>query len=173
MFRNSWQQDVAEFHQALDIPISSTPGISRPELRAALIEEEAIETVDAILQGDLIGAIDGLCDLIVVACGAACEFGIDLALFWDEVHRTNMLKKDGPVREDGKRLKPEGWVPPDIAGILNREYLTPEKSRASANVGTETDTSGLSEEDAKVALDRATSVWRMAKEPEEDESSED
>lgn len=118
VFINEWQQDVADFHLALDIPVGDTPAIRRPELRAALIEEEAKETVEAIRCGDLVEAIDGLCDLIVVACGAAVEFGIDLAPFWDEVHRTNMAKKDGPIREDGKRLKPPGWTPPNIAGML-------------------------------------------------------
>ena len=114
------QRDVEAFHLALDIPVYSSPAIRRPELRAALIEEEARETIEAILAGDLVEAIDGLCDLLCVVYGAAAEFGIDLAPFWNEVHRTNMAKQGGPVREDGKQLKPEGWTPPDIAGVLAR-----------------------------------------------------
>lgn len=116
--QHSVQDDVEAFHKALDIPVHVTPAIRRPELRAALIEEEAKETVDAIRRGDLVEAIDGLCDLLCVTYGAAAEFGINLAPFWDEVHRTNMAKQGGPVREDGKRLKPEGWRPPNIEGIL-------------------------------------------------------
>lgn len=112
------QNDVEDFHRALDIPCGDTPAIRRPELRAALIEEEARETVDAIRAGDLVEAIDGLCDLLCVVYGAAVEFGVDLGPFWEEVHRTNMAKQGGPVREDGKRSKPPGWTPPDIAGIL-------------------------------------------------------
>lgn len=92
----------------------------RDALRATLIEEEAKEAVDAIRSGDLGGAVDGLCDLLVVALGAACEFGVDLAPFFDEVHRTNLAKAGGPVRADGKVLKPDGWQPPDIAGLLRR-----------------------------------------------------
>lgn len=114
----NWQQDVRDFHGALDVPIGDSPAIRRPELRAELIREEAEETIEAILRGDLVEALDGLCDVIVVVLGTAVEFGIDLQPFWDEVHRTNMAKVGGPVREDGKRLKPEGWQPPDIAGIL-------------------------------------------------------
>lgn len=121
---HSVQQDVEAFHRALDIPVHVTPAIRRPELRAALIEEEARETVDAIRAGDLVEAIDGLCDLLCVVYGAAAEFGINLAPFWDEVHRTNMAKRGGPVREDGKRLKPEGWQPPNIAGLL-APFLVP------------------------------------------------
>jgi predicted HAD superfamily Cof-like phosphohydrolase len=113
------QRDVAEFHRVVvGIDDPTTPAIRRPELRAELIREEARETVDAIEAGDLVAVIDGLCDLLCVVYGAAAEFGVDLAPFWDEVHRTNMAKVGGPLREDGKRLKPPGWVPPDIAGVL-------------------------------------------------------
>lgn len=120
---NRYQSEVAEFHRALKIPIGSGfPTISRPELRAELIREESKETRKAILSGDLIGAIDGMCDILVVTLGTAVEFGVDLDPFWDEVHRTNMAKKGGPVRDDGKRLKPPGWTPPDIAGVLNLHY---------------------------------------------------
>lgn len=112
------QSDVRDFHLALDIVVGGYPALRRPELRATLIEEEARETVEAIRAGDFVKSIDGLCDLLCVVYGAAVEWGIDLQPFWDEVHRTNMLKVGGPVREDGKRLKPDGWQPPDIARVL-------------------------------------------------------
>lgn len=42
----------------------------------------------------------------------------------EEVHRSNMAKlwSDGKphYRADGKVAKPEGWTPPDIAGVLAR-----------------------------------------------------
>lgn len=115
---HSVQRDVEEFHRAVNVPVGRTPAIRRPALRAALIREEAQETVEAIERGDLVDAIDGMCDVLCVIYGTAVEFGVDLAPFWDEVHRTNMAKQGGPVREDGKRLKPEGWRPPDIRGVL-------------------------------------------------------
>ena len=114
------QDDVREFHEALGIPVNSTPKIRRSELRASLIEEEAAEAVAAIRGGNLVEAIDGLCDLLCVVYGASLEFGVDLDPFWWEVHRTNMAKVGGPMREDGKRLKPEGWTPPDLSGVLKR-----------------------------------------------------
>ena len=115
------QDDVADFHEAMEMPASPEPAIQRGELRCSLIEEEARETCAAIRAGDLIGAIDGLCDLLYVAYGTAVEFGIALGPFWDEVHRTNMAKVGGPVREDGKRLKPPGWTPPDLRPILAKQ----------------------------------------------------
>lgn len=117
--KHSVQRDIEKFHRVVvGIPDSSTVAIRRPELRAELIREESAETVAAILAGDLIGAIDGMCDILAVVYGTAAEFGIDLAPFWDEVHRTNMAKAGGPLRADGKRLKPPGWTAPDIAGVL-------------------------------------------------------
>ncbi len=127
------QRDVESFHRALDIPVGDSPGIRDPELRASLIAEETRETLEAITgqawkivpeqmggtgEPNLIEAIDGMCDILCVVYGTAVSFGIDLGPFWHEVHRTNMAKKGGPVREDGKRLKPTGWTPPDLLPIL-------------------------------------------------------
>lgn len=45
---------------------------------------------------------------------------------WDEVHAANMRKAGGPkCPTTGKQLKPEGWVGPDIAGVLKRNGLIP------------------------------------------------
>jgi predicted HAD superfamily Cof-like phosphohydrolase len=128
------QRDVEDFHLALGVPVCRTPAIRRPQLRANLIMEEAVETAEAATgrriqwrfyghpdpaAQSLVGSLDGLCDLLCVVYGTAAEFGVDLAPFWDEVHRTNMAKRGGPTRADGKKLKPDGWEPPDIAGILD------------------------------------------------------
>lgn len=48
------------------------------------------------------------------------EVGVDLRPFFREVHRTNMHKLNGPIREDGKKLKPPGWKPPRIEAMYNR-----------------------------------------------------
>lgn len=117
------QEQVAEFHRALDLPISETPALRRVDLRCALIAEEARETIEAAEVGDLVMAIDGLCDLLCVIYGAALEWGVDLAPFFEEVHRSNMTKVGGPKRHDGKQLKPEGWEPPEIGRVL-RDQLT-------------------------------------------------
>jgi predicted HAD superfamily Cof-like phosphohydrolase len=66
--------------------------------------------------------IDAMCDIIVVVHNTSTAMGIDLEPFFDEVHRTNMLKADGPLRADGKRLKPPDWQPPRILEML-RELL--------------------------------------------------
>jgi predicted HAD superfamily Cof-like phosphohydrolase len=59
-----------------------------------------------------------LCDVHVVVSGTAVEYGIPEDLVYEEVHRSNMAKAGGPVREDGKVLKPDGWTPPNVAAAL-------------------------------------------------------
>ena len=136
------QQRVREFHAKFGQPIGERPQFSRPELRASLNLEEAIESAVGLVgtvralellfelarkhhaerkQPDMVETADGLCDMIYVALGCAVEMGIDLAPLFEEVHATNMAKVNGPVRGDGKILKPEGWQPPQIAKLLREQ----------------------------------------------------
>lgn len=55
----------------------------------------------------------------------AAHLGVDLRPFFDAVHATNLAKHGGPVRHDGKIQKPEGWRPPDIAGLYHALYGEP------------------------------------------------
>ena len=89
-----------------------------PEVVRNLIEKSGI-------RGDLVALADGLADLDYVIEGTRLEFGIDGAPIAAEVHRANLAKTDGPVREDGKRLKPPGWQPPDIEGELKKQGWKP------------------------------------------------
>lgn len=142
---NRWQQAVAEFHRETEGTIGLETAIRDRELRAKLIMEEAVETVAALgfhvtaeineptcdprvtvasfeklfHEPDLIEYIDGMCDLIYVVAGSAVAAGVDLEPHFEEVHRANMMKLTGPKREDGKQLKPEGWLPPDHQTILD------------------------------------------------------
>ena len=67
-----------------------------------------IETIAA--QADAMG------DAWYYMCDAACKKGMNISNAFDIIHKANMNKLvDGKVllREDGKVLKPKGWVPPD------------------------------------------------------------
>lgn len=71
---------------------------------------------------DLPSFTDGLADLDFVVEGTRQEFGIDGGPIALEVYRANMAKQAGPVDDKtGKKLKPEGWTPPDIAGKLREQ----------------------------------------------------
>lgn len=136
------QAQVAEFHNAVGILSPTKPGVHNAGLRLALILEELQELGAATgfhlnelnnwstgwhkvgeppPPPDLIGAIDAIADLLYVVLGTAVEFGIDIEPFFDEVHRSNMTKIGGAVREDGKRLKPPHYEPPNLAPILRRQ----------------------------------------------------
>lgn len=135
------QRDMEDFMRRVGGLVGDVPGLRNEDLNADLILEEARETAESITgrrvvflfdddapptrPRSLVGAIDGLCDLLATVYGAAVTFGVDLAPFWEEVHRTNLAKAGGPKRADGKRLKPEGWEPPDIEGVLERLHQEP------------------------------------------------
>jgi len=115
---------VDEFHQAFDLLRCETPQLpDEParQLRINLLYEEYCEYLKGEEEDDLVQIADALADLIYIACGTAVSYGIPLDRVFDEVHRSNMAKLvDGKVirREDGKVLKPAGWTPPDVAGII-------------------------------------------------------
>jgi predicted HAD superfamily Cof-like phosphohydrolase len=88
-----------------------------------LIEEEAKELQQALLDNDRIEQLDALIDILVVTIGAIHSMGADAEGAWKEVMRTNFAKIDkdtGKVRkrEDGKVLKPVGWAPPNLKSYI-------------------------------------------------------
>ncbi len=131
-----------------DIPNNPTiPDVNTRTLRARLILEEALKTIEALglkvcLDWDqhneinlnhlafepsqkvisIPAVIDGCCDLKVVTTGTLSAFGIPdeyVQLLVDE----NNLEKFGPGgyrRDDGKWIKPPDHRPPDIEGWLRR-----------------------------------------------------
>ena len=110
-------------------------------LRAKLILEEALETVEALgievqcdgrvlamddckwrVNGDadIAGVVDGCADISVVTMGTLIAFGVEDEPVLKEVDEAN-LRKFGPgsyARSDGKWMKPPDWTPPDILGVI-------------------------------------------------------
>lgn len=116
---------VREFQEATGAPVGtvSLNDDSRVNLRLDLVEEEWRELYHAAHNYDVVEVADALADIIYVAYGFAVELGIPLDRVLDEVHRSNMSKIGGPVRADGKQLKPETYSPPNVRGILEDEGL--------------------------------------------------
>lgn len=130
------QEKVREFHHVFEQPRAERPGLGEGfplELRKHLIEEEAGELVRALEAGDVVGAIDGMCDLLYVVYGTAVAMRIDIDPYFDEVHRSNMAKlgPDGrPIfRKDiPKRvMKPEGWQPPKLREMWEASQVDPSR----------------------------------------------
>lgn len=54
--------------------------------------------------------------------GDATEsLGVQFQAAWDEVQRSNMSKRDGTKRADGKWIKPASYVKADIASVLRAQ----------------------------------------------------
>lgn len=115
---------VRAFHQAIDADTPETPHIpaeSIQTLRRTLLTEEFNELMHALDQHDLVSIAGEAIDLLYVTYGLCVAYGIDADAVFAEVQRANMAKTTGARRADGKQLKPEGWTPPDIAGVLARQ----------------------------------------------------
>lgn len=131
----SYYDDVGKFHKKFGLP-SVTHGPVRAIIgeieaetflyRLQFLHEELYELLVAYRAKDLAGQADALADLVYVALGTAHYLGLPFDAVWDEVQRANMTKVrasgDGDTRSKrGSGLdvvKPGGWTPPNIAGIL-------------------------------------------------------
>ncbi len=122
------------------------PSLEIRKLRAKLILEEALETIEALgfevviypnieLTGTLSNehysikknnndfnmteVIDGCCDISVVTMGTLIACGVPDNPFLEEVDGNNLNKiRRGTIREDGKLVKPPDHKPPRIKEIL-------------------------------------------------------
>jgi predicted HAD superfamily Cof-like phosphohydrolase len=117
--------DIRKLHLAFRQPIAPYPTLEHSrarEIYEKLVQEEVVdELLNALKTENLAEIADGIADSIVVLMGLAFAMGIDMRPVWDAVQRSNLEKTTGPVREDGKQLKPEGWKHPDIAKLLSQQ----------------------------------------------------
>jgi predicted HAD superfamily Cof-like phosphohydrolase len=111
-------RDQEKFMRACD---QSVEGFDQSQfsLYANLIKEEFTELNEAVNNNDQVETLDALIDILVVTIGAIHSMGADGEGAWKEVMSTNFAKIDkltGKVRkrEDGKVLKPTGWMPPQL-----------------------------------------------------------
>lgn len=129
----SYFEHVGEFHERMGLPVAgrSVPCLMRHgdfRYRVAFLMEEMRELIEAHASGDVAGAADALADLVWVACGTAHYMGVPLDLVWCEIRRANMEKRPwqegDPVKPrnvghvEGEVVKPPGWRPPDVHGVL-------------------------------------------------------
>ena len=94
--------------------------------RLAMLEEELGELKEAWVDEDDVAFVDAWTDLLYVLLGGVEESGFDIEPMFGAVCDANDAKIDWEkcepfvTREDGKILKPEGWVGPEekIASYL-------------------------------------------------------
>lgn len=136
---NRWQKCVNDMYTQGQYPESPSlgewPDEQSRELAIELIKEEVTrELIPALESGDLVGTLDGACDSIWVILWALRTLGFrNLAPYYEEVARSNCAKilPSGPVKHPvtGKLQKPEGWTPPNIAGLLKAEMARAKKAK--------------------------------------------
>jgi predicted HAD superfamily Cof-like phosphohydrolase len=113
-FMKACGQSVGEYNEA------------QYKLYCDLIDEEYNDEFKAALTAnDRVEQLDALIDILVVTIGAIHSGGFDAEGAWKEVMNTNFAKIDketGKVRkrEDGKVLKPVGWVPPNLESYVKK-----------------------------------------------------
>ena len=118
--------DVKSFMRAGDQQVYNTPDITEERkaqgnLYMKLIKEEFEELLEAWQNNDLVEVADACADLKWVIEGLEHSLGIPQQAVWNEVARSNMSKiVDGKLikREDGKVLKPDTFIPPNIKNVL-------------------------------------------------------
>lgn len=117
-------RDQEKFMRACD---QSVEGFDEQQFRMYknLIEEEYKELIAAENVGDMLEQLDALIDILVVTIGAIHSMGADAEGAWKEVMKTNFAKVDSETgkvrkREDGKVLKPVGWVPPNLQPFVSK-----------------------------------------------------
>jgi predicted HAD superfamily Cof-like phosphohydrolase len=120
-------RDQEKFMRACDQAVDM-PDADQFNMYLKLIEEEAEELNQAIINADRVEMLDALIDMIVVTIGAIHSMGADAEGAWKEVMRTNFAKIDSETgkvrkREDGKVLKPIGWTPPDLKPYLKKSKM--------------------------------------------------
>lgn len=123
---------VGDFHRKFNLVITED---TRPVeiisheaflFRYQFLHEELQELLRAHRRGDIVEVADALVDLVYVALGTAHLYGIPFDEIFLEVQRANMTKCRAISKNDSKResqldvVKPTGWKPPDVEGILKR-----------------------------------------------------
>ena len=117
-------RDQEKFMRACDQTVDSFNELQYA-MYVKLIDEEHQELLEATLSDDRVEQLDALIDILVVTIGAIHSMGADAEGAWKEVMMTNFAKIDrdtGKVRkrDDGKVLKPIGWVPPELAPFVSK-----------------------------------------------------
>ncbi|MYY07680.1 hypothetical protein GT204_01900 [Streptomyces sp. SID4919] len=127
---------VREFHRAFGLETGSVPTEVPPTLAAHrhdLLAEEVAEVAEVAVDGPLDKIAHELADVVYIAYGTALVHGIDLDQVIAEIHRANMTKlgPDGTprVRADGKVLKGDHYVAPDVSAVLRGQGWDPAGGR--------------------------------------------
>jgi predicted HAD superfamily Cof-like phosphohydrolase len=118
--------DVHLFHRKMDLLHPKIPQLLSTGLmvqRENFIQEELDELMVAFYGDNLAAVADALVDLVYVVMGTAVMMGLPWQAIWDAVQYANIRKERDYSRDTEHHkgvVKPPGWTPPDIDGVLGR-----------------------------------------------------
>ena len=118
--------DVADFQLASSQTVNTVPTVgdySEAKLRYELMREENEEYKEANRDEDIVEILDACIDMIYVLAGTINQHGLQglIEEAFLRVHQNNMTKViDGKVlrNEQGKIMKPSGFVPVDLTNMF-------------------------------------------------------
>lgn len=127
----SYPVQVLRFQLAMQQPIHQM-GMPVPEASLELAEKLVSEEVKEFYAAwnrfvqsqsleNLTEVVDGALDSVYVLLWTLNTLGVPVNACWEEIQRSNMAKigPDGVKKNAaGKVMKPEGWKPPDLFGVL-------------------------------------------------------
>ena len=102
-------------------PLAGRPAIRQAQNLAERVSTTVATVVASMGSGDLPAASRGLASMPPLVEEVAATCGLRVGPFFDAVQIANMAKVGGPVRDDGKRLKPDGWQPADLQAVLEAQ----------------------------------------------------
>ena len=133
-------QALRAFHTAIGEQPPAHPTLISAQhfaFRRRLLEEEwaevqaELDTVQGLLAEaeltgtDITGPVEALAplvheltDLLYVTYGTLVQMGVNADAAFAAIHAANMSKLGGPLRQDGKLLKPKDWQPADMGAVL-------------------------------------------------------
>lgn len=123
----SESDSIREFMRLIGQEVPELPKIPDRKVLALRVEliaeevEELFKVLGRIQDGldheerlsILVDLADAVADCTYVITGTAIAFGLPAGQIFEIVTATNRAKLSGPVRADGKQLKPPDWRPPE------------------------------------------------------------
>lgn len=127
-------ETLLKWMRATDIQRNPVPGFNaHTGMQKKMVDEEIQEFYNGWTRAQEFQTpdgyaelLDGICDSIWCLIQLAHNMGLPFEEAWEQVRKSNMAKitADGRVRrrEDGKILKPDGWIPPDILSLVKSRF---------------------------------------------------